>query len=255
MRGCELTLRRFAVFLSLLVAVSASAGVDTSFVAGETLDFNLSWSKIAGGSARMTIAPSGDARYRITSVGRSSAFFSRIFKVRDEIESVVTRDSFTTVQYRKILDERGKTKDELTTIEGIAAVRKGKTVAVPAPVFDPLSLMYYIRRLDLATGAKHEFTVIADGKVYTLEARVVRRETITTPAGRFATVLVEPKRIAGGTNRGENHQLLIWYSDDERRLPVRIRSEVNVGSITATLRSVHSGVESTEPVMIGSEVK
>jgi hypothetical protein len=239
--------------LLLFVAVSSHAAIDETFARGETLDYNLSWSRIGAGSARMTIAPAADNRYRITSVGKSSRFFNRVFKVRDELESFVMRDSFTTVQFRKLLDERGKRKDELTTVNpttGIAT-RKGKTVEVPTPVFDPVSLMYYIRRLDMTPGRIHEFPVLADGKLYTLQARIVARQKMYTPAGTFDTVLVEPKMLR--EDRDNENRLLIWYTDDERRIPVRIWSDVNVGSITATLRSVQPGVTSIEPVTVRDE--
>jgi hypothetical protein len=230
------------------VNVLAALAVVAMFNQGETLDYNLHWTTISGGSARMTISPLNGDRYRITSVGKSGRFFSRFFRVRDEIESVVDRTTFSTQQYHKILDERGRKKDELTVIRNGTATRKDKTIKVPDPVFDPLSLIYHLRTLDLTPGKMHEFTVIADGKLYTLHANVLQRETIDTPAGKFNTVLVEPKMESqSGIYRDEQRRLLIWYSDDDRHLPVRIRSDLNFGSITATLRGVQPGVSSTEP--------
>jgi hypothetical protein len=32
--------------------------------------------------------------------------------------------------------------------------------------------------------------------------------------------------------------MLIWFSDDEQRLPLRIKAAIAVGTITGTLRSV-----------------
>ncbi len=239
-----------AVWISLLVVPVASAEVRQIFDSGETLDYNLHWVRVSGGSARMTISPIEDERYRLTSVGKSGTFFSRFFKVRDEIESIVDRENFSTLQYHKILDERGRRKDELTVVDESRhiATRKAKTIRVPRPVFDPLSLIYYLRTLDLAPGKSHEFTVLADGKMYTLHANVLQRETISTPAGTFQTVMVEPRMESEeGVFRDEQSRLLIWYSDDERRLPVRIRSDVKIGSITATLRAITPGVTATEP--------
>lgn len=240
-----------AVVTSLLMSVvAANSNVGQIFDAGETLDFNLHWVRVSGGAARMTIAPIEDNRYRLTSVGKSGTFFSRFFKVRDEIESIVESETFSTLQYHKILDEKGKRKDELTVVDegrGIAT-RKGKMIKVPKPVFDPLSLIYYLRLLDLTPGLSHEFTVLADGKIYTVHASVLQRETITTPAGTFQTVLVEPiMESQQGVFRDEQKRLLVWYSDDDRHIPVRIRSDLNIGSITATLRKITPGVTSTEP--------
>jgi hypothetical protein len=225
-----------------------------SFAAGETLDYDLVWLKIAGGSMRMTIAPQPDdtTRYRITSVAASSKSFARIYSVRDEIQSYVDRSDFSTVRYEKRLREGGKRKEDITTIANNVATRNrpGKTsqqVRVTRPVFDPLSLVYHIRGLDLTPGKVHRFNAFADGKTYVLEAVVKGRESLETPAGRFDTIAVQPQMLGGGIFGDDDSQLTIWYSADARRLPVRIRSEVKVGTITATLRSVTSGVTKLEP--------
>jgi hypothetical protein len=242
----------FLLLPAILAATLVASPMQETFGKGETLDYNLSWLRIAGGTARLTIRSyDDDSKYRITSVARSGAAFSRFIKVRDEIESIVARDNFSTLRYRKKLDEKGEQKEETTTIEdGIATRRrkKEKSVPVPTPVYDPISVMYHLRTLDLAPGAKHELTVVADAKVYNVHVKVLKREKITTPAGTFNTVMVEPTMESAGVEREE--RLFIWYSDDERRIPVRIRTEVKFGAVTATLRGFHSGVDSIEPPVV-----
>lgn len=211
------------------------------FDKGEKLVFTLSWLKVVGGSAEMTVSPLPESgKVRIQSIAQSNAFFSRIFRVRDEIESIVDRGDLSTVLFHKKLNERGRKKEEVTVIDeqrGIA-VRKGVETRVPKPIFDPLSTIYYLRTLDLSPGKTHTFATLADGKLYSIEASVLQREIVHTDAGTFETVLVEPKMRHGGIFRDENTTLLIWYTDDERRLPVRIRSTIPAGSITATLKSI-----------------
>ncbi|HEX3583253.1 MAG TPA: DUF3108 domain-containing protein, partial [Thermoanaerobaculia bacterium] len=92
------------------------------------------------------------------------------------------------------------------------------------------------------------FTILADGKLRDVEAHVLRRETLDTPAGKFDCLVVEPHMEAAGIFREDaKSQMTIWYSDDWRHLPVRIRSEAKIGAITATLRGVSSGYWSAEP--------
>jgi hypothetical protein len=236
----------------LAATLTAASPVEQAFAEGETLDYQLVWLRMTGGTARMTIAPLNGERpaLRITSIGRSSPGFSRIYKVRDEIESIVARKDFSTLRYSKKLDEKNQKREEVTVIEGEVATRTRsrrteQKIDVPRPIMDPISVIYHLRTLDLSEGNAHRLTLIADGKIYQVNARVVRRETIQTPAGRFATVVVEPEMISGGEAREE--RLFIWFSDDERRIPVRIRSEIRVGAITATLSGVSRGVTSIEP--------
>ena len=237
-------------------AEAPAATLNQAFVAGETLDFELTWVGITGGGMRMTIGllANDPTKFRITSVAKSNSSFAFLFSVRDEIQAIVNRDDFSTLHYDKHLNERGRRKDDSTVIDErrrIATRRRPnhntQEITVPKPVFDPLSLVYHLRMLNLQPGTVERFTVFADGKVYTLEARITKRESIVTPAGRFNTVVVEPKMLAGGLFRGEG-ELTIWYSDDARHLPVRLRSELKVGSITADLKAVHAGAANPEPL-------
>jgi hypothetical protein len=236
---------------AVIAATTAILPLDQKFGEGETLDYTLTWLKVTGGTARMTIAPGADETFRITSVARSSASFSRFFKVRDEIETTVSRNDFSTLRYVKRLDEDGDKHEEVTVIDDGVATRtrrKVKKTRVPRPVFDPISVIYLLRTRDLTPGKAHDFELIADGKLYTVHARVVRKEKVQTAAGTFDCVRVEPEMISGGVAREE--RLFIWYTDDERRIPVRIRTEIKVGAITASLRAYTPGVTSSEPPVL-----
>lgn len=240
-----------AIIAALTTAAPPVEAMTQKFAQGETLDYTLTWLKVTGGTARMTISPDGDESFRITSVARSSPSFSRFFKVRDEIETTVARDDFSTLRYVKRLDEDGDKHEEVTVIEDGVATRtrrKVKKTRVPRPVFDPISVIYQLRTRDLTPGKSHDFELIADGKLYTVHAKVVRKERVQTGAGTFDCVRVEPQMISGGVARDE--RLFIWYTDDERKLPVRIRTEIKVGAITASLRAHMSGVTSPEPPVL-----
>src|ERR1051325_1551714 len=206
---------------------AATPAIDAIYVNGETLDYSLTWLKLTGGSARFTIgiAPGAPDRFRITSVAQTTSGFARIYKVRDQIISFVDRVLFTTIQYEKHLREGSSKKNDITTVDRaqglIVRKRAGKpdkVVHTNEPVFDPISLIYQFRRLDLRPGSHVHFMVTGDGKLYA--------------AGLFAD---------------EDSKLTIWYSDDARHLPVRIRSDVKIGSITATLKGVRAGVTAIEP--------
>ena len=245
-------MKRLSVLLLLaLLSLGAANPLTQVYIDGETLDYDLVWLRISGGSARMTIAPADAARYRLTSIGKSSKAFSRIYSVRDEIETFVTRDTFSTLHYRKMLKEGRNSKDETTVIDPathIATRRGDEHIAVPPIVFDPLSLIYYMLVFPLSVGTVLRFTIIADGKLRDVEAHVVRRERLSTRAGSFDCLVVEPHMDASGIFREDaKSQMTIWYSDDWRHVPVQIRSEAKIGAITATLRGISTGVSQAEP--------
>lgn len=232
-------------------AAASVSPVDAIFQGGETLEFSLSWLGISGGKATMTIGPAEGqpGRYRIESLAESSPSFARIYKVRDWIESVVERDSFTTVHFRKVLQEKKRRKDVTTEFDydrGFAT-RRDKQIPISKPLLDPLSTVYFARKLELVPGRRYRATLIADSKVVQPEIVVVKRERITTEAGSFKTVMVEPKLRGGSLFREGDNRLFIWYTDDARKVPVKIRSELSFGSITASLRAIRPGAPSPSP--------
>ena len=244
-----------ALLVAAQIASSSPAPMAETFRNGETLDYTLTWMKVTGGTARMTIGPSDEEKnaFRITSFARSGGGLGRLVKVRDHIETTVARDDFSTLRITKDINERGNKLKETTVIEDGVATRKRKhlrKLPVPRPVLDPISVIYHLRTLDLTPGKVYDFTLYADLKLYDVKAKVVRREVVQTPAGNFNCVLIEPEMRNAGVMRDE--RLFIWYSDDERRLPVRIRTEVKFGSVTATLRGVQSGVSSIEAPALGA---
>lgn len=245
-------MKRWAAVLALAIValplgaekvdLEATPYLDRVFTDGERIEYSLSWLGIVGGTAVMTVEPSEEV-IRISSVARSHGAIGRMYPVRDEIRSLISRVGFSTLRFEKTLNERGREKHELTELDPRARTgrRKGKQFAYTPPVLDPLSTIYYLRTLDLAPGKKHTMRILADGKDYEIEAVVHKREKISVEGMSFDTWLVEPKMTRGGIFRDENNRLLIWMTADDRRVPVRIRSELEFGSITATLRRTHLG--------------
>jgi hypothetical protein len=235
-----------AIIAAQLAGTPQPSSTEQKFVQGETLDYNLTWLKITGGTARMTIQPHGDDSFRITSIARSTPSFSRFFRVRDEIETTVARSDFSTTRYVKRLDEDGDTIEEVTVVEDSVATRtrkKVKKVRVPRPVFDPISVIYLLRMRDLTPGKVHDFQLIADGKLYSVRPRRPQGEG---PDAR-RHVPVHPRRAADDQRRsGAPGADVHLCSDDERRI-VRIRTEVKFGAVTATLRGVAASVNSVDP--------
>ena len=70
--------------------------------------------------------------------------------------------------------------------------------------------------------------------------RVLGRDRVTTPAGAFNCVVIEPVLRAGGIFKNKG-RLVIWLTDDERRMPVLMRSKVAIGSISVVLEEAHAG--------------
>ena len=64
-----------------------------------------------------------------------------------------------------------------------------------------------------------------------------KKEKVNVPYGSITgnDVIPDMKHLSGVFTKSPKGILRVWYSDDERRIPVRISSKVVVGSFTAKL--------------------
>ena len=88
---------------------------------------------------------------------------------------------------------------------------------------DELSFIYFLRTVPLADDSTYRFDRHFDAQRNPTTVKVVRRERLTVRAGSFATVLVEMRVRDPARYNGEG-VIRIHFSDDERRLPLRIES-------------------------------
>jgi hypothetical protein len=124
---------------------------------------------------------------------------------------------------------------------------KGDTVSVSPGAQDVLSILYFARGLDLEVGQGVIIPSHVDRKNAPVELRVLKRETVTVPAGTFHCGVVEPLLKSAGLFKQEG-RLTLWVSDDEKRIPIIMKSKVKVGSITAVLESYTPGTLTTGAV-------
>ena len=107
-----------------------------------------------------------------------------------------------------------------------------------------LPLLYalcYARTLPLRVGDQYRLTRYFKESGNPVILRVVRKETVTVPAGRFNTVVVQPSIRTSGLF-AEGGRAEIYFTDDERHIPVLIKSRVPVvGSLTMSLKAYRAG--------------
>jgi hypothetical protein len=136
---------------------------------------------------------------------------------------------------------KGKLKFFMTTTKEKSLTSKIKSepriTKIPGNVFDPLSIAYFFRLHPLTAGGK---TVLptCDGKRF--QEVVVTcwrtRKDISSQSGRFLRLNQSSLKNLGGVfNKSPKGMLKVWYTDDPRRVPVRVSSKVIVGSFTASL--------------------
>jgi len=228
--------------------------VNRSFSPGEKLTYEISWSKIVrAGIAVMEVREGKTANdrpvYELLSSTHSTGLVDKFYPVRDDVQSLVDREELCSVSF-SLRSSRGKRKRERDMLfdRGKGTVRvtmNGESHVYPVPerVQDALSSLYYVRtRKDFVAGKPIVVDVHDSGKTWVVEIQTLGRERITTPAGEFDTikVMTHPRYEGVFMHKGE---IIIWLTDDVRKIPVLMKSTISIGSIVATLTEIQTRKE------------
>ena len=98
-----------------------------------------------------------------------------------------------------------------------------------AGTFDFLSAFYRARALPLDDGAEYDLMIRSEGVDYPVELKVVGRQSVRTNVGSFETIVTQVK----SNSRFKN--VKVYFSVDERHVPVLFTGRVNSGDLTAEL--------------------
>ncbi len=225
-----------------------------TFQAGEQITYKLyyNWNFVwlAAGEVVFNVSEK-NGKYHISAVGRTYKTYEWFFKVRDNYETYIDKETLlphTSIRdvheggYRlydkvdfdheknKATSERGKTKYETTTQE----------YNLDGCMHDVLSVVYYTRNLDFDRyneGQEFPVKVFMDKEVWPLNVKYKGKEEAKKikGMGKFKTIKFSPEVIEGEVFKADA-EMNIWVSDDGNRIPLLIESPVSVGSVKAVLK-------------------
>ncbi|TAN39421.1 MAG: DUF3108 domain-containing protein [Nitrospirae bacterium] len=237
----------FVMFLLLAVLFPGPAD---SFQVPETLYYDISWTGIKAGESVIGIKKVDD-HVIITVTTRSAKWVSVFYKVEDVVESTLTAGTDKNIlgqrlKYRLNLKEGRHRKDKEVIFDNRGSkalyidylADERKEFDLPSGVFDPLSSFYHLRGMQLEVGKSVYIRIFDSKKIYDAEVQVLRKERITGPAGEINTLVLKPLMKSEGIfyQKGD---MLIWVTDDDKKIPVKMKAQVKIGSVTAQLTGGH----------------
>ena len=195
---------------------------------------------VAGGELTLSAQRAelhGHPAYKLELSAVSNDFLSKLFLVRDYLASWVEPTTLKSLRFEKHTVEGKRVKDEMTEFDYAAGVARqdGKEYPLGDATLDSLSSVYYLRTVPLDRPV--DLAVFSGDAAGTLRVGVQAREKIQTPAGTFDTIRVEPTST-GQSLIGKGKNLLLWLTDDARKMPVQLKTRLKVGTLIGKLKSV-----------------
>lgn len=215
-----------------------------TFPQKQTLTYSVDWRVFPAGTSIVHIETVGDSVHVAASAETSGAI-NMLFHVSDHFQSSFDRNTGCTSEFNKQTVEgrrqvNSTLKVDYTQLKSILDeknVTKNQTKHVETPISgcltDLLSGIYYASSQPMEVGKPFALPVVDALHTVPVTMKVEGREEIKTPVGTFKTIRVQPTADAGVVkNRGN---IWIWYTDDDRHLPVQMRARLFWGTITFRL--------------------
>ncbi|MBD0369860.1 MAG: DUF3108 domain-containing protein [Pyrinomonadaceae bacterium] len=147
-------------------------------------------------------------------------------------------DPATGIPFRstEVIREGGNTSDrtsEYNAPVGVDAIPNKLRLGEFPGRFDFLSAIYRLRALPLAARSTYYFNIVYDQIEYKAQLKVVGQEIVKTKVGSFNTVITEVRTSAD--TKFNDYKVKVYFSDDERHVPVLITARYKVGDIRAEI--------------------
>jgi hypothetical protein len=217
-----------------------------SFPGKQTLNYAVDWRVFPAGVATFHLEQVGDLQH-VVATGESIGAVNLLFRVNDRFESYFNRTTGCSTTFAKQLQEgrrqvvstlhflSNEGKQVLEEKNLVTGTSKQQQSQIPPCVTDLMSAIFYGGSQPLQPGAHFRMPVADAMRVVDVTMKAEAREQVTTLAGTFQTIRVQPIADAGVVkNRGN---IWIWYTDDDRHMPVQMRARLFWGTITMRLVS------------------
>jgi hypothetical protein len=246
--------KKLTAILVLLLGFSVGSratGPDSiPFGVGEKLTYQIFWGPFVVGRASLEVAGiepvDGHDCYHLVAKAKTSGLIDLLFPVNSLAESWLDREGLFTRKYSEDRTE-GKHHQNTETHYDYASQEAfttnhinghGRRVALNQPVQDVVSSIYVARTRKLMLDAEQTLMINSGSTNYNVTIRPDEIKSLwVRPLGDVQALRVEPIPTLNivSANKG---RMWFWISEDARRLPLLVNTELKFGNAKLVLYSV-----------------
>tara|TARA_B110000116_G_C16504372_1_gene432718 strand:- start:20 stop:694 length:675 start_codon:yes stop_codon:yes gene_type:complete len=212
-----------------------------SVVLSETLKYDLEFSGIPAGESILSLKKESveeNSIYNLTSITKTNKVFSKIIKFTENITIALDTFDFSIKKIQKKTSQGRKRKSFKATINYDAftdtstAMSNNKIMKIEGKVYNPFSIIYYLRNQNIELSDAFNFTTYDNDKKKDVTIIATRIEDIKVPHGKYSCIVVEPH---GKLSKGS---IRIWL-DQETKIPIQIEIKNRFGTLKMSLKNIN----------------
>jgi hypothetical protein len=242
-------MKKLVLIILILTSFSFDTQKEDAFGTGEYFKFRIHYGIINAGYATLEIKEATINNKKVhhaVGKGYTTGMSKFFFKVEDLYESYFDKETGSPYRYIRKIDEGGYTKNQegiFNQAESRVLVKdykrkSEKTIVITDNVQDIISSFYYLRNhpnIDkLKSGDSITIDMFFDEEITKFKLKYIGRQDITTKFGTVSTMVFKPLVQTGRVFK-EKESVTLWITDDNNKVPVRIKADLAVGSLKADL--------------------
>ena len=220
------------------------AGEKMPFNIGEKLIYDVSFAGIKAGKAFLEVLNDNNNNnsneIHIRFIAKTSFPFSSIYSIDDQIDTWLDSKDLFSKKILKNINQGSYSKKSKTIIdhEKFISVTNNDTTNIEGYVYDPYSLFYVLRTKPLIIGETIKVNTFGGKKITPIQIITKSEEIINTIHGSFNCLVVKPFR-KGSTLLKNKGDMIIWFSNDKKKIPVQIKIKLQYGSMLLKIKEIN----------------
>ncbi|WP_338408906.1 DUF3108 domain-containing protein [uncultured Flavobacterium sp.] len=251
-------MKRIILGALLFIFTNSFIQKEDPFTTGEYFKMRIHYGLITAGYASLEIkeaTKNNKKVHHVVGIGYTTGIVKALFKVEDDYQTYIDKETSRPYQFIRKIDEGGYTKhqegffnqDENTVFVKDHKKNTEKTFKVSENIQDIVSSFYYLRNhpnVDkLKEGESIAIDMFFDDETTNFKLKYLGKENLNTKFGKVSCKVFRPIVQAGRVFK-EEESLTVWISDDNNKIPIRVKASLAVGSLKADLDS-YKGLKHT----------
>jgi hypothetical protein len=212
------------------------------FAVGEEFEYSAKLGVLRLGTARMAVTGIDTVRgvesfVFVFGLDASAPFY----KTTSVLTSWTGTSDMISRRFYQDLDENGKPKQrkfEIYPDSTWIQMTHGDTGSTVADPLDDAAFFYFLRTIPLEKGQTYKYNRYFRKDLNPVVIKVEKREEMELPDGKKVQCLVLNPAVGSDGLFAPRAEAKLWLTDDERRIPVQIKSKLPFGSVTLRLISM-----------------
>lgn len=231
------------------------------FWVGEKVVHEVSYFSTKAGELEMSVKPfaqvNGKRSYHFKIAIKTASIFDMFYSVDDYVTTLVDFESLVPSVFtlhvkeskqlreaRFFLDDKTKKarywEKKVTKENGPEEKKLEWEVADYSQ--NVFSAIFYMRVFPWVVGKENAFRVTDAEENLVFRGKAIRKEKISTSAGKFDAIVIKPEIELRGKFKPVG-DIFVWLSDDDRKYILRIESKIKIGTLVSEVVKIDPGIK------------